>query len=800
MQNKNLEELKEEADIIDIQTTIRIGLRNWYWFATSIIICFLIAFLYLKSKNNLYQVKATILIKDDHSRGGGSTRSVDGLHDFFDVYASFMNSAENEIYVLQTKKLIAQTLSETHQFIRYSLQETLREKPLYKNTPIKVYIKKEEEYNIKKTIHLLITKTEQGYTLRYGYHLDDDSKSLQIVHLPTFITFKKKTIYLEATGEGKLKVGDRLHVSLQNPQKMAKGLLGSFNAAPIAKKTAVIGLTYTDLNKRRGEDFLNKLIHLYNKNANLNMNKVAERSREFISTQLAQISKELNFIENEKENYKKDRGVIDAKTNANLSLQNSTDYTNRIVESSTQLTLIQEIEHLINDETQIGKPYPTNIGLNNTSLTQQIEKYNEIALTYNEIRTTATEKNPAALKIKAKLMAQHRAIQIAVKQLINSLVATTNQLQLQSSKYQAKVIEAPTYENDLKSINRIADIKSRLYMILLEKKAENSIAIAATAERAQVLDDAEASEAPISPKKKLILMIALVIGTAIPAGILYLMQLLNSNIQSIDDFKSSSLNLLGSLPYIPNFPEKIIKKGDNNTTCEAFRRLRTRLIFQTKEENEKVILVTSTKPNEGKSFTASNLASSFSFLKKKTVLVGLDFYHPHLREVFNVENKEHKGVSDFLLNEHLHLDEITQKINNHLDLITTGVSFSYAEELLALPRLKMLFTILREHYDYIIVDSSPIGIITDAMMIGDLVDRTVYLLKANYTEKETIKFIEKIAKSNEVPNISIVLNGTKRNHNYSPYGYNYGYGYSYYYTEKHERKKRFFRLKFKNRK
>ena len=554
---------------------------------------------------------------------------------------------------------------------------------------------------------------------------------------------------------------------------------------------------------QRGQDFINQLLEMYNRNTNNDKNEIAQKTAEFIDERISIISKELGSTEADLETFKRDAGITDLSSEAQIALAGNAEYEKKSVENRTQISLVNDLrKYLRGNEYEV---LPSNVGLQDAALIGAIERYNEMLVERKRLLRTSTENNPAIVNLDTSIRAMKANVQATLEGTLQGLMITKSNLDREASRYSRRISNAPGQERAYVSIARQQEIKAGLYLMLLQKREENAIALAATANNAKIIDEAIADDTPVSPKGKMIYLIALVLGIGIPVGIIYLIDLTKFKIEGRADVeKLTTVPVVGDIPLTDEKNDKngsiAVFENKNNLMSEVFRNVRTNLQFMLNND-QKVILVTSTVSGEGKSFVSANLAISLSLLGKKVVIVGLDIRKPGLNKVFQLSNRE-KGITQYLSNPETDLMELVQPsdINKNLYILLGGTVPPNPTELLARNGLDKAIETLKKHFDYVIMDTAPIGMVTDTLLIGRVADLSVYVCRADYTHKAEYTLINELSIEKKLPNLCTVINGVdlkKRKYGYyygygkygKHYGYGkrYGYGYGYGQT-KSERK------------
>ena len=587
---------------------------------------------------------------------------------------------------------------------------------------------------------------------------------------------------------------------INRPFSVLKEYVSSLSIAPTSKTTSVVVISLENTNTRRGRDYINKLLEMYNINANNDKNEVAQKTAEFIDERIGIISKELGSTEQDLENFKRSAGITDLSSEAQIALTGNAEYEKKRVENQTQINLVMDLQRYMK-----GNEYevlPSNIGLQDAASAGAIDRYNQMLVERKRLLRTSTENNPTIINLDTSIRAMRTNVQATLDATLKGLQITKEDLAREASRYSRRINDAPTQERQFVSIARQQEIKSGLYLMLLQKREENAITLAATANNAKIIDEALADDNPISPKKTIVYLAALVLGVGLPVGVIYLIGLTKFKIEGRADVeKLTSLPVVGDIPLADEKTGSIaVFENQNNLMSETFRNVRTNLQFML-ENGKNVILVTSTISGEGKSFISANLAISLSLLGKKVVIVGLDIRKPGLNKVFNIPKKEH-GITQYLTNTTANLMDFVQPsdINKNLFILPGGTVPPNPTELLARGGLEKAIETLKANFDYVILDTAPVGMVTDTLLIGRVADLSVYVCRADYTHKAEFTLINELAENNKLPNLCIAVNGLDLNsrkygyyYGYGKYGKYYGYGkrygYGYGYGEKHGGKK-----------
>ena len=558
--------------------------------------------------------------------------------------------------------------------------------------------------------------------------------------------------------------------------------VGELKIGQSGKGTSILQLQLTDEVPQRSLDYLKQLAIVYNRQANEDKNAVAHQTEKFINSRLEKINAELGKTEGELQNYKQKNGMVELKMNASNSVSNQNTSEQKLAEMETQIelfnTIAREVESSSRNLTQV---IPSNVGLDDESSTSLINKYNELVLERNRLLRSASESSPVVEPLTDQIRDLNVNIRRAIAAARKNLQIQRDAVLAQVTKYTDQVEETPQQERMLTQIGRQQEVKSGLYLMLLQKREENSISLAATADKGRLIDDPQLN-GKVSPNSTYIMLIALVIGLAIPVFIILIIQFFRYKIEGHDDVaRLTKLPIIADIAIASNSAKGkadiVVHENQNNQMEEIFRSLRTNLQFML-HEGEKVVLFTSSTSGEGKTFTAANLSVSFGLLGKKVILVGLDIRRPRLAEQFGINDHKH-GITNLLVKDNPNREDVETQIlpsgvNKNLDLLMAGPVPPNPAELIARNSLDTIIEILKEKYDYIMIDTAPVGLVTDTLQIARVTNVSVYMCRADYTPKASFAMINSLAKEEKLPNMAMVLNGVDMSKR--KYSYYYGYG------------------------
>ena len=781
--DNNMNELDEEK--VNYQELLFKYIIHWPWFVASVLACLISAWVYLHFQTPVYQVSASIMIKDDKKNSGGNNTDLESLG--LGGVITSTQSIDNEIEVIRSKTILKEVVNDLELYITYYDEDEFPKKELYKTSPVIVNLTTQEADKLPGAALIDMKLTPEGsldVNLKIG--LSEYSKHFDKLPavLPTdagTFGFTLKDSLLNGRIEGQ-NIVRNISAVVSQPFGVAKGYQWALNIEPISKTTSVAVVSLMNTNIQRGQDFINKLMEMYNHNTNNDKNEIAKKTREFINERIKIIDEELGSTEDKLEALKRNAGLTNIGSDAQLAVEGNAEYERKRVENGTQINLIRDLTKYINNPSNEYEVLPANIGLSDNGLTTQIDRYNELIFERKRLLRTSTENNPMIVNLDTSIRAMKANVKAAIDGTLQGLLIVKADLDREASRFSRRISDAPGQERQYVSIARQQEIKAGLYLMLLQKREENAITLAATANNAKIIDEPAAEGGPVSPKPKMIYMVALAVGLGLPVGFIFLLGLTKFKIEGRGDVeKLTRLPIVGDVPLTDEKTGSItVFENQNTLMSETFRNVRTNLQFML-ESSQKVILVTSTVSGEGKSFISANLAISLSLLGKKVVIVGLDIRKPGLNKIFNIPRKE-MGITQYLSNPEKNLMDFVQSsdVSKNLYIIPGGTVPPNPTELLAQVGLDKAIAILRKEFDYVILDTAPVGMVTDTLLIGRIADLSVYVCRADYTRKAEFTLINELADNNKLPNLCTVINGLDLQK--KKYGYYYGYGkYSKYY-------------------
>lgn len=794
----------EEEKAVDYKTIIFEYLLYWPVILTFLVLTLAGAYVYLRYQAPVYSVSSTVLIKQGDKTKYNASSALASMQDL--GMLSMANNFDNELEILRSYTLTKKVVDALNLYIDYKEDGGFGyDHILYKTSPVQVWMAPDEAEKLPSALQVKMDCSpgdKLAVTLNYTVKKEEHSISKSFTKLPAVFITPVGTLNFSAAPDSvvaRVSEPRTLMATIIPPSVAADGYKGRLGAEATTEYTSIVRLTFHDSSIRRGMDYLNMLVALYNSDANDDKNQVASRTAQFIDERIHIINTELGTTESELADYKQRAGLTNLSADAQLALQGSSEYDQKRAENTNQLRLINFLRTYIDNPDNKYEVIPANVGLTDAGLTDVIARYNEMLIERKRLLRSSNENNPMLINLDTSIAATLNSVLTTVESVEKGLQITRNNLDLEARKYQTRISNAPQQERELISITRQQEIKANLYLMLLQKREENAITLAAVANNGRVVE-VPRTKGLVAPNSRNIYMMAFVLGLAFPIGCIYLSRLLRFKIEGRADVERiTNVTIVGDVPQI-KYPEGepiVVCENKNGLMEEVFRSVRTNLQYVL-QEGQKVILFTSTTPGEGKSFNAANLAVSFAFMDRKTVIVGMDIRKPGLNRMFSLSHKE-RGITQYLASpKDTDLLSLCQQssISPNLYVLPGGAVPPNPTELVARKSLEQAIEKLKEHFDYIILDTAPIGMVTDTRLIARVADLTVYVCRADYTHKSDYELINDLKQDNKLPNLCTLINGInmdKRKNGYyygygkygryGKYGYGkkYGYGYGYGY-------------------
>lgn len=758
---------QQEEQIIDFNAFVRKYKRYWWLFLLSLVACMSLAFAYLKYAKRVYNVKAVVLVAQDDNKGGAGANLLKSMK-----LMGGGNKVDDEMIVFASQELcseVAKQLGLNHSYIEKK-EWYKPDKDHYNSTPIEV-IAPEEMFDTLSVVKFKIDVDKQGKTNIKATSGKDKLANIKGATLPATIKTSYGIFTIRPTD--KFKPGKACHITakLSGNQILGEILNNRIKVKLATKKSNGINLSIAESSRSRGKDILNKLMELYNERGQREKDEEAINTAKFIDERLALIYKGLTSSEADIEAYKRAHKIVDPELQVKSAVGKQEITDRAIVKLETNKQLLGMVKDFVNDPANKRSYIPFDV--DSSAASSAIKAYNNLLVKRQELEQSAKGDNMVLKQIDEQIDAMHHNVLQGINSSIKGVNVQLSKLQAQANSTAGDLGRVPTEEREARELLRQQGIQNTLYTFLLEKREENALVLAATTPKGKIVDHAYAQTSPISPNKMVVLAMALLASLFLPLLLLYFKDLFTTKFNNQEELEEiSQVPFIGHIHHNRHNTELVVKDGKTSAIVELFRYVRNNLQFMLNKEDDKVILVTSSISGEGKSFISTNIASSFALLGKRVALVGMDIRSPKLATMLNLN--EVPGVTSYLSRTDVTLDQISQpcKEVKGLDVFVGGAIPPNPSELLLGDRVKDFFKDLREQYDVIIVDSAPVAMVSDSFALDKYSNATVYVTRANYTRRNLIKFMNRIAANKQLKNMCVVLNDTK------PTGDNtYGYGY-----------------------
>ncbi len=744
-------------------------LPYWPVFAIAILIGCILAYIMIRYTVPVYEAKATILINDE-KKGNEDSKLLESLDQI-----SSKKIVENEIEILQSRTLMLAVVKNLYLYLPIYESGKVHAISAYTISPILIQSPTPDSLKSEAKIFLSYNKSKQTVLLnnKYEYPIN------KVVNTPygvlNFIpnpNFNSSTV-----------AKSPLYFSISNPDNVAGNLLSGLKAEASGRLSSVIDLSYRDESPKRAEDILNALIKSYDQASIDQKDQLAKNTMLFVDARLKDVANDLDSIERKVQQYKSSQNAVDVGVQGQLYLQNVSTNDQKLSEIAMQEGALDQVEKFVMNSENGGNTnqaiVPSSFGVSDPMLSQQLEKLYDAQLEYAKLKKTVGENNPTLVAIADQINKIKPGILQTIKSQRQNLGATKQNLTATNSSYNNILQSVPQKERQLLDITREQSTLSGIYSFLLQKREESELSYASTVSDHQIVDNAQASQYPVSPKPMMIYMLGIVVCLGLCFAIITIKESLTGKVLYRHEVESrTSVPIIGEVAFNKSKTPLVIQAGKRSFIAEEFRKLRISLSFLGINENHKKILVTSSISGEGKSFIAANLAVSLSLTGKKVIIVDLDLNNPTIAKILNIASED--GISEFLRGEK-EPEEIIKRVKAHENLffISSGALPENPTELLANGKVKEIIDYLDNIFDVIVIDTSPVVLVTDGYLLTGLCDATLYVIRHNYTPKMLIKRMDETNKINPIKNPAIVFNGVKVRG--VLFKNNYGYGYDYVY-------------------
>ncbi|MGL4519392.1 MAG: GumC family protein [Phocaeicola sp.] len=748
-------------------------IHHWKWIVLSVFIALVIGVVYFKSQTPIYTVSTTVLM-NDKSKGASDIQALQRM-----AGGNMNNSSlDNEMILIRSKNMMAKVVSELQLHVNISQEFRFRSADLYKRTPISVEIDRDNSSRINSLLALKITPNNQGAIIKGNYGGVEIEQRVE--SFPAQLSLPFGTITLNKTPYAN-HWSEPIDLTIVNPLSKAAQLSARVQVSPLVKQGGtILRLTITESDITRGADILNKVVEVYNDNAKTTQNEKGVNTNQFINERLLAIQQELSQVETDVEEFKRDNKLIGIVADGGNAISRVAEVENKLTQFELERTLLKYIEEYVSTPENSNAIIP-NLGVSDPAVTAIISEYNQMITSRDRLLRSSSDSNPTVLAVTRDIESMRSNILDGITLARRQIELTEKEMKSQMRSYDSKLSEVPRQQRELAEILRQQKIKEGLYIFLLEKREENALTMALATPEARIIEDPSASGL-IAPKGATIMLAALVIGLALPIGIIVLMILLDVKIHDRHDIENlTQIPILGELCHVKEAKRDrvvVVSQSSTSAITELLRSVRNNLQYLSGADSRKVITVTSNLPTEGKSFVAANLAVTFALTGKRVLLIGLDLRNPQLHRIFNYQAE---GMTNYLSGQTDNWRSLvtTMKDYSGLDLILAGPVPPNPNELLMSQRLDDMIKEMRDSYDYIIIDSAPVGVISDTYLLNRVTDTNLFVVRAGYSAKKSIHYVNRLVSEGKLTNLYILANDVNMDSNVYRYG-RYGYGYGYY--------------------
>lgn len=771
---KNIDTSESSIDFTEILYTYT---RQWKLFVLSIIVCMAIGVVVMMTTPIQYSTSLSILLNEDKGKTGGSLQGGMNMESLGVI--STTSNIDNEITILSSPDLIEGVVDSLNLQVSYYVRKGFRWVEIYEQRPFSIHC-----YNTQGNIELDIEKKGDTYDLTGTLHNGDEKINLKHTDLsfPTIIELPGGLGSLDIKPNDTISQITAVKVKITTVQAATRFVTSSLSVTSPNRNSSVLNVGLHVGNTNKGAAILKELVKQYNAlNVRVN-NELSYSTALFINDRLAEISNELDDVERQVVGYKQQYKITDLNSEAQMFVQQTSSTEQKIIDADTQLSVLSLIEKFITSETNKYALIP-NIEISDQGLSQIITLYNTKLLANEQLIKNTGDDNPSRKRVLEDIDNTRNNIISSLKNLKQTYQVVRNSLQKQTHSIQNRIEAVPQQQKGLLEKVRLQQVKESLFLYLMQKREETAISIASTADKARIVVSPTYQANQTVPKSMNILIAALIIGIVLPVGYIYIRELLKTKISGQSDLeKLSRVNIIGQICKNTSSDYIVIHKNDVTPIAEMFRSIRNNINFIFKHQTNKIILVTSTMSGEGKTFFSLNLALSFSLLDLKVLLIGADIRNPKLKSYINLDGKV--GLTDYLISETDNWKEYINSLpDSNLDVLISGTIPPNPNELLTSAKLRDLFAKVKNEYDLVILDTAPVGLVSDTYLMDKYADLTLYVTRENVTEKSSVEFINKQAEEESLHNMYLILNDTDIN---NKYGYRYGYGKGYGYGSKNK--------------
>ncbi len=773
-------ESKPNSVTADIKQKIELFLSYWKWIVLCVVLAIALGFTYLRYTTYEYKATATIKIRDE--KQATKLPSIEEINSE-GLFSGGTDKIKDEIQIIKSRTLMANIIKTLNLNIRVFEQGKIKEKELYVNPPVSVSFFESDSviHNVKANLYLKIKSDTEFILFKddgKSFIDRDESEGKVYAFGDKIETSYGGIVVVPNVGSHAPRKGSNLKITITPVVKLVSHYQKSVSAFT-EKGSSVVELELKETVAQKAVDFLDQLIIEYNNDVLHDKEEVVRVTSEFINKRLEQVQEELGEVESSAQQIQQQNNLTDLGSQTNLNLQAKKQLEQQISTTATNIQMISYLQEEMNDENKISDMLPANVGIGDSNTAQIIKSHNDLVAKRDKLLKTSTAKNPTVVQLNNQIDALKNNLESSLSSIKKTSELTLNNLNSENNRISGQLYVAPSKARKFRGIQRQQDIKESLYLYLLEKREESAIRLGMYQPSAKIVDSAYSSYKPVAPNKTITYLASFIFGLMIPLGLIYVSDLLDTKLYRKDDL----VNIL-DVPYLGDIPKspkkmKLVKKSDYSPKAEAFRIVRSNIDFMLKGVNgrAKKLFITSTKAQEGKSHTSTNLATSISYSNKSVLLIEMDIRVPKILDYLDIKEKPKKGLTDFLADDSVKPQDIVmkQKDNSFFDIIPSGTIPPNPSELLMSDRVEELFKHFEKKYDYIIADTSAVGLVSDTLLISKYADMFIYVVSADGVDKRQLVHVAKtLYDEKRLPNMTMLLNGVK--HGKKGYGYGYGYG------------------------
>ena len=769
--NNQFNPIDDNDESFNLREQLENYLFHWKWFVLGVAVALIGAFFYLRYTPNQYTVSTTILVDDKNSGGLASELSA-----FADLGLMGGSKAvlDNEMELLKSKSLAERVVKSLGTNVKFYKQGNIIKSELFsKSAPIKINF-----FSPDSVFHKLDTAFTVRITSPSTFTLKDEVGNKSKDHnFGDLIKTNFGEMSITPLKKGKFEDDEEVIVQIVPFERVVNRYRNALQIQPVSKQASVLRLSLTDPVKAKAIEILDNLVAQYNNDAVEDKNLTAKNTNEFINQRILIVNEDLSAVEKGAEQFKSANQLTDLATEASLAVASKSETEKRVLDLNTQLKLTEYVSDYVNANS--GQLIPANLGIGDASVDGNTEKYNQLVLERNRILKGSTELNPTVINLNGQIKNLEESIKQSLTNTKASLKISLNAIKGQENRFASTISEVPKQERVFRDIQRKQQIMETIYLYLLQKREENAITMAVTQPSAKIIDLAYGSNAPVSPKRNIIYLAALLLGLLVPFGVIYILSLLDNKIHTRRDLESVvNAPILGDVPNTKSGNKIVVSDSDRSSIAESFRLLRTNINFMLTgvKHGGKTIFITSTISGEGKTFVSINLAAVLALTDKKVLLIGADIRKPKIGDY--LELKYEKGLTHFLMDSALNPTDIIESVPAvNFDFISSSLIPPNPSELLMNGRFEEVLAYGKQHYDYVIVDTAPVNLVTDTLLLSHLADMFIYVVRANYLDKRLLAIPKMMYEEKRLPNMAMLINSSDLERGY---GYGYGYGYNYY--------------------